>query len=93
MRVQVCEPRPIPEGYKFIRCDHYTPSQFKIIYMNSDGVISHNCLEYMKNNPKKIYTTDDRIAIHEMSRSREVNSIPRGTTKRYLYYGSDADNR
>lgn len=93
MKVQICEPRPIPEGWTFIRCDHYTSSQFRMMYTDSNGNLNPLCAEYMKDNPKKIYTTDDRIAIHEAGRERRVYSNPRGTTKVYKFYDSDADNR
>lgn len=93
MRVQICEPRPIPEGWTYIRCDEYTLAQFKTMYTDSNGNLNPLCAEYIKNNPKKIYTTNDRIAIHEIDRERRITAIPRHTTKRYAFRDSGADNR
>lgn len=82
----------IPEGYTYIRCDQYTPEEFKQQYTNDKGHVSLNCIEYMLRNPKNIYNTDDMIAIHNMSLEHEVGSMlhltGKNTTKRYRY-GSD----
>ena len=87
MKVYVSDPKPIPEGYTYTRCDQYTSSQFKLMYRGDDGEISPDCIEYMKNNPKKFYTVDDRIAIRQMAIDRAVGSMiemsGRNTTKRY----------
>ena len=90
MRVQICEPRPIPEGYTFTRCNHYTKKEFMEMYKDGNGNISFYCVEYMRDHPKKNYTVDDRIAIREIIKDHMVGSISgytginnSKTTKRY----------
>lgn len=89
MRVQICEPRPIPEGWTYIRCDHYSPAQFRQHYTDENGNTSIHCLEYMEANPKDIYTNSDKIAIREIAKQHEVGSMHditgHNTTKRYAY--------
>jgi len=89
MRVQICEPRPIPEGYTYIRCDHYSPAQFRQHYTDENGNVSIHCLEYMEAYPKDIYTISDKIAIREMAKQHQVGSMHditgHNTTKRYAY--------
>ena len=81
--------RAIPEGYTYVRCDQYTPEEFIRMYTNDKGEISEYCLEYMRDNPKDIYNTDDQIAIRMNARERDVGSIiaftGKNTTKRYHY--------
>ena len=79
----------IPEGYTYTRCDRYTPEQFADMYRNDRGKVSKKCQEYMANNPKRTYNTDDVIAIHCIGLEREVGSMyeltGKTSTKRYDY--------
>lgn len=79
----------IPEGYTYIRCDQYTPEEFRQMYTNQKGHVSATAKEYMMMHPKDLYNTDDEIAIRELRRSREVGSMyadtGKHTTKRYRY--------
>lgn len=91
MRIQVIdiEKLAIPEGYTYIRCDQYAPERFIKIYTDDDGIVSPHCMEYMKNNVKRVYDTSDIIAIREMAKEHEVGSLMhcygRNTTKAYHY--------
>lgn len=70
------------EGYTYQRCDRYTVEEFKTIFTQKGcKVPSRNCLEYIAQNPKKIYNTDDEIAVIHMT--NPVGRLPRGTTKCY----------
>lgn len=75
----------IPEGYKYIRCDQYSPEAFLELYRSKE--MRKVCQEYIQAHPKEIYTTDDQIAIHGLVRDRRANSLQLGfgrtTTKRY----------
>ena len=87
MRIQVCEPRPIPEGWTYKRCDIFSKEEFMEMYCDDSGNVCDDCIEYIKNNPKEYYTVSDRIAIREMAMQHEVGSMHeitgRNTTKRY----------
>ena len=76
---------PIPEGYKYTRCDQYSPDEFLELYKSKE--MKKVCKEYIEEHPKDIYTTDDQIAIHGLVRDRRANSLQLGfgrkTTKRY----------
>lgn len=77
----------IPAGYTYIRCDTYTPEEFleKYSAMNQTDI----CKEYMGDNPKGFYNTDDEIAIHNIHNERSVPGLLHGqnrsTTKRTWY--------
>lgn len=75
----------VPEGYTYKRCDRYTPEEFLAMYKSRD--MKRVCREYIQENPKDIYTTDDQIALHERVRDRQANSLQRlygrKTTKRF----------
>lgn len=87
MKVQIIEPKPVPEGWIYKRCDIFTPEEFKEMYTDDKGNVSQNCLDYMRDNKKEHYTVSDKIAIREMVMQREVGSMHertgRYTTKRY----------
>lgn len=72
----------IPEGYTYKRCDQYTAEEFIAMYQSKET--KERCIQYVKDNPKPVYNTDDEIAIHKLFRDAVVNSLgPRKTTKRY----------
>ena len=87
MRVQICEPRPIPAGWTYTRCDRYSKEEFLDLYRDDRGNVGSTCAEYVMANPKEYYTVSDRIAIREMAMQHEVGSMHeitgRNTTKRY----------
>ena len=89
MRVQITEPRPIPAGWTYKRCDRFTKGEFMDMYRNDEGKIGPTCAEYIMSNPKDYYTVDDKIAIRQIKQQREVNSMyaltGNNTTKRYAY--------
>ena len=81
-------PKDIPEGYSFERCDIYTPEEFLAGYTSDK--MREICEEYMRENPKDQYDTDDQIAIHRIVAERSVPGLLHGqnryTTKRVYYY-------
>ena len=89
MRVQICEPRPIPAGWTYTRCDRYSKERFLNLYRDDNGNVASSCIEYVAANPKSVYTVDDIIAIRETAKQHEVGSMHditgHNTTKRYAY--------
>ena len=89
MRVQIIEPRPIPEGWTYKRCDRWDEAEFKEMYKDGDGKVSKGCLEYIAANPKEYYTVADKLEIRQIAKQREVGSLYEitgyKTTKRYSY--------
>lgn len=89
MRVQICEPRPIPAGWTYKRCDRYTKEEFLDLYRDDRGNVGSTCTEYVMANPKEYYTVDDKIAIRQIKQQRAVGSMynltGKNTTKRYAY--------
>lgn len=81
--------KPIPDGYTYTRCDQYTPDEFIKRHTDFRGKPRPICIEYMQDHPKKVYTTDDDIALVEILNERSVGSMMRltgkNTTKRYKY--------
>lgn len=85
--------KSIPEGYIYMRCDQYSPEEFKKLFTDKDGSVDEDCCLYMLNNPKATYNTDDQIAVYGMHSERSVGSIiartGKCTTKRYDFQLSD----
>jgi len=79
----------IPEGYTYKRCDLYSKDEFLDMYTSND--MRRIVTEYIKDNPKDIYNTDDEIAVHHIHDGLVVNSlndvVHRNTTKQY-HHGS-----
>ena len=79
--------KPIPEGYTYTRCDRYTPEEFLEKYGGIN--LRDICEQYMKDNPKEVYNTDDEIAIHNIHKERAVPGLLHGrntfTTKKTWY--------
>lgn len=77
----------IPEGYTYKRCDQYNKEEFLGMFQ-SEGM-RRIVSEYIRNNPKDTYNTDDEIAVHQIHDGIVVNSMNdvehRKTTKRYHY--------
>lgn len=72
----------IPEGYTYQRCDQYTAEEFIAMYQSKDS--KERCIQYVKDNPKPFYNTDDEIEMHKPCRDAVVNGLGhRKTTKRY----------
>ena len=79
--------KPIPEGYTYTRCDIYSANEFIELFGNviAQGVAA----EYVRNNPKEQYDTDDEIAVYTIIDARRVPGLLHGqyrnTTKRTYY--------
>lgn len=77
----------IPEGYTYVRCDLYSPDEFIELFPNA--LSQSIAIEYVKNNPKEQYNTDDTIAVYNEIDSRRVPGLIHGqhrsTTKRTHY--------
>lgn len=77
----------IPEGYTYTRCDQYSADEFLGMFQSND--MRRIVTEYIKDNPKDIYNTDDEIAVHQIHDGLVVNSMNdvehRSTSKRYHY--------
>lgn len=77
----------IPEGYTYKRCDQYNKEEF--LGMFQSGGMRKIVSEYIRNNPKETYNTDDEIAVRQIHDGMVVNSMNdvehRKTTKRYNY--------
>jgi len=75
----------IPEGYTYKRCDQYSKEEFLGMFQ-SEGM-RRIVSEYIKNNPKDTYNTDDEIAVHQIHDGLVVKSlnnvVHRNTTKQY----------
>lgn len=77
----------IPEGYTYTRCDLYSADEFVAMFQN---VITRGiAIEYVRNNPKEKYNTDDEIAVYNIMDERRVPGLIHGqnrkTTKRTYY--------
>ena len=79
----------ILEGYTYKRCDQYSKEEF--INMFQSGDMRRIVIEYVENNPKDVYNTDDEIAVHQIHDGLVVKSLNdvahRNTTKQY-HHGS-----
>lgn len=75
----------IPEGYTYKRCDQYSVDEFLGMFKSKD--MRRIVEEYIRENPKEVYNTDDEIAVHQIHNGRSANSMHdvehRCTTKRY----------
>ena len=81
--------RAIPEGYTYTRCDVYTAEEFIAKYTSDK--MRKICEEYVRENPKEQYNTDDEIALHRIVADRSVPGLIHGqyrsTTKKSWYHG------
>lgn len=79
--------KDIPEGYTYTRCDQYSAEEF-LEHYTSDRM-RELCTEYIRDNPKEVYNTDDEIELHKILAAREtpglLHAMNRCTTKRTWY--------
>lgn len=79
--------KSIPEGYTYTRCDIYSANEFIELFGNAAAQI--DAIEYVRNNPKDFYNTDDEIAVYHIIDARSVPGLLHGqhrnTTKRTYY--------
>lgn len=79
--------KSIPEGYTYTRCDLYSANEFIELFGNviAQGVAA----EYVRDNPKEQYDTDDEITVYHAIDARSVPGLLHGqhrnTTKRTYY--------
>ena len=87
--VKIGDPIDIPEGWKYTRCDKYTAEEFKNRVPHVCSEYSEIIEQYIKDNPKEYYDTDDELAIHDIFQERRVPGLLHGqnrpTTKRTWY--------
>jgi len=75
------------EGYTYKRCDLYSADEFIMLFGNA--LTQSDAAEYVRDNPKELYNTDDEIAVYHIIDSRLVPGLIHGqnrhTTKRTYY--------
>ena len=81
----------IPEGYRYKRCDVYDAQKFVALFKSKKARVF--AIEYVSENQKSQYNTDDLIAVSHMMDDRYISNeasgkrghnIPNGyTTKMY----------
>ena len=79
--------RSIPDGYTYTRCDRYSADEFVEQF---ESVLGKSvAAEYIQDNPKEEYSTDDQIAVMHIIDARRVPGLIHGqnrhTTKRTYY--------
>ena len=80
-------PGSVPEGYTYMRCDLYSADDFVELFQNAlaRGIAK----EYVRDNPKEQYNTDDEITVYGIIDDKRVPGLLHGqhrhTTKRTYY--------
>ena len=77
----------VTEGYTYMRCDLYSADEFIDLFGNA--LTRATAAEYVRDNPKDLYNTDDEIAVYNAIDARRVPGLLHGqnrsTTKRTYY--------
>ena len=67
IHVTIKRDQTIPEGYKYIDCNQYTPEEFiRACSPAIKGCINQNAVDYVRDNPRAAYDTEDLYRVRMM---------------------------